>query len=112
MLKYNCTIEFESGAGRTGIWRVTRTFNGLRHLDNYTNYILRTKGWHMDECYVNSGYPFAKGETYYTIENGEVVTWKWEKASEILHDLNPNKGYFYDKRVAMDCAQRIVNNFS
>ena len=90
---------------------MSRTFNGMKHLDNFCDYILRTKGWHLDECYVNSGYPFDLGDTYYMVERGEVIEFRWDAASEKANDLNPNQMYFYSKRGATEYAQRNVNNF-
>ncbi|HIB77177.1 MAG TPA: hypothetical protein EYO58_06070 [Flavobacteriales bacterium] len=107
MAQYNCTLEFETGLGRTGLWTVTRTFNGVKHLDNFIDYILRTKGYHLDECYINSGYPFDEGEIYYTIENGEVVESCWDETSQEIHDANPNQMYFFTKHSAIVYAYSV-----
>ena len=50
------TILFEtkklSYNGRKSIWKVDREFNDNYHLDNFINYICRTKGYLLDEVYV------------------------------------------------------------
>lgn len=39
-------------------------------------------------------YPFAEGDTYYTLENGEWIESCWDDVSEEMHDANPNKEYY------------------
>jgi len=108
MAQYNCTLEFETTIG--GTWTVTRTFNGVRHLDNFIDYILRTKGYHLDECYINNGYPFDEGETYYVIEHGKVIESCWDDVSEEMNDEYPNRMYFYSKNRAIAYLDSVVEN--
>jgi hypothetical protein len=46
----NCTISFYTG-GRS--WWVTKTFKDRSHVDNFIAYIKRTKGYNLDELYIN-----------------------------------------------------------
>ena len=99
---YNATIVFETGLGGENHYRsYTGLFNGLRHLNNYIDVVLRERGWLLDELFINDGYP----DTYYTIEkamsdgeynllvsNGEnpqryeVVKSCWDDVSEEMYD--------------------------
>jgi len=44
------TISFYTG-GRS--WYVTREFKDRRHIDNFIAYIKRTKGYNLDELFIN-----------------------------------------------------------
>ena len=39
-------------------------------------------------------YPFAEGDTYYTLEGDEWIESCWDDVSEEIHDANPNKEYY------------------
>ena len=43
------TIQFYMSDGRK--WAVTRVFNDDKHVDNFIDYIMRTKGWNLDEVF-------------------------------------------------------------
>lgn len=45
-------------------------------------------------------YPFEEGDTYYTIEENQVVESCWDCVSEDMHDENPNRIYFSTKEEA------------
>jgi len=103
---YNATIVFETGTGGENHYRsYTKLFSGLRHLNNYIDVVMRERGWMLDELFINDGFPFKEGETYYTIEkamsdgeynllvsNGEnpqryeVVRSCWDDVSEEMYD--------------------------
>ena len=46
----NCTISFYTGRSA---WWVTKTFKDRSHVDNFIAYIKRTKGYNLDELYIN-----------------------------------------------------------
>jgi len=50
------TIYFETGNlslyGK-GTWKVTKKFADQRHLDNFIAYIMRTKGYLLDEVFIH-----------------------------------------------------------
>jgi hypothetical protein len=117
---YKVTLQFEtckpSYKGKS-LWTLTKEFNDLRHCDNFIAHMHRTKGYLLDECWYDSGFPFNEGDTYYTIEetmnhaeynllvsNGEnperyvVVKSCWDDISEELFDKN--KLYFVSKTQA------------
>ena len=113
----NATLQFETGKPAyrgKGLWTMTKDFNDLRHLDNFVNYICRTKGYLLDEVYHNSGYPFAEGDTYFTIENGEVIESVWDDVSEEMYDENKHNFYTWSRKQAERYAEmlndgRIIN---
>ena len=47
------TLQFETGKprynGGKGIWTMSREFKDMRHLDNFIDYICRTKNYLLDE---------------------------------------------------------------
>ncbi len=51
-----------------------------------------------------SPYPFEEGDTYFTIENGEVVESCWDEVSEEMHNDNPKRRYFI---AAIDAIEAI-----
>ena len=46
----NCTLSFYTGGHS---WWVTKTFKDRSHVDNFIAYIKRTKGYNLDELYIN-----------------------------------------------------------
>lgn len=44
------TISFYTGGHS---WYVTREFKDRRHIDNFIAYIKRTKGYNLDELFIN-----------------------------------------------------------
>ena len=124
----NATLQFETGKPAyrgKGLWTMTKDFNDLRHLDNFVNYICRTKGYFLDEVYHNSGYPFAEGDTYFTIEtmnpaeynllvsNGEnpdkyvVIESVWDDVSEEIYDENKHHFYTWSRKQAERYAEML-----
>lgn len=101
------TIQFETGQGRTGMWAMTKEFTDQRHLDNFCGYIRRTKGYLVDEVWHVSGFPFNEGDTYFTIENGEVVESVWDDVSEELYD--DRKFYTWNRKAAERYAEGLMN---
>jgi len=57
-----------------------------KYLDNIMGYIV---------------YPFKEGETYYTIEENEVVESCWDDISEIMYRRNPEKRLFKSETQAI-----------
>jgi len=97
---YNVTILFETGLGGNQQYRyITKWFNGMRHMSNYMNFMRRNHKWMVDEVFINEGYPFKEGETYYTIEDGRVVESCWDDVSEEMYDKRTH--YFDTARSAM-----------
>ena len=50
------TVQFYTGItarNPRGTWAVRKEFKDDRHLDNFINYIQRTKGWNLDEVWVD-----------------------------------------------------------
>ena len=50
------TVQFYTGItarNPRGTWAVRKTFKDNRHLDNFIDYIQRTKGWNLDEVWVD-----------------------------------------------------------
>ena len=45
-------------------------------------------------------YPFDEGDTYYTIEDGEIVESTWDFVSEEMYEENPKDFYFHTRRSA------------
>lgn len=54
-------------------------------------------------------YPFEEGDTYYTIEQGEVVESCWDDVSEETHDDNPNMRYFNTKEEAENDIKKMLD---
>lgn len=108
------TIQFETGSvsysNRKGLWTLTREFENLRHLDNFIDYICRTRGYYLDELYYQD-YPFREGDTYYTVEeNGdqyEVVKSCWDDVSEEIYDENPHGYMTWSFKKAKDYAEQL-----
>jgi hypothetical protein len=50
------SIYFETGsmnmANKKSLWWVYKEFNDDKHLDNFINYIIRTKGYLLDEVHI------------------------------------------------------------
>lgn len=118
---YKVTLQFDThkityGTNR-GQWVLTKEFNDLKHCNNFIDYICRTKGYSLDELWYESGYPFAEGDDYWTVEqvklNGEiplrscyeVVHSCWDEESENLFD--PNKIYFTTKKRAEEYMEWV-----
>ena len=98
---YQVTLQFETckpSYNGKGLWTLRKEFNDLRHCNNFIAQICRTKGYLLDECWYESGFPFNEGDTYYTIEDNEVVMSCWDDISEELFDKN--KLYFVSKTEA------------
>ena len=114
---FNVTLQFETGKvsyGKSGksLWTLTKDFNGMRHLDNFIDYIHRTKGYLLDECFYNSGYPFEEGDTYYTVEKNsdgtyEVVESTWDDVSEDIYDEDNRRYLTWSKKNAYKYATAI-----
>lgn len=124
------TLQFETGKPALrgkGLWTMTREFNDMRHLDNFIDYICRTKNYSLDEVWYDS-YPFNEGDTYYTIEetmnyaeynllvsNGEnperyvVVESCWDDVSEELFDENPNRYMTWSHEDADKYSEKLNN---
>jgi hypothetical protein len=68
-------------------------------MNNYINFMKREKGWMLDELFINEGYPFREGDTYYTIEGREIVRSCWDDISEEMYDKQAH--YFETRRTAM-----------
>jgi len=123
------TLQFETGKprynGGKGVWTMTREFKDMRHLDNFIDYICRTKNYLLDEVWYTS-YPFNEGDTYFTIEetmnyaeynllvsNGEnperyvVVESCWDDVSEELFDEKPNRYMTWSRKKANDYAEKL-----
>lgn len=51
------TLQFETGKPRfgrhKGLWTLTKEFKDEKHMDNFISYIIRTKGYMLDEVYIN-----------------------------------------------------------
>ena len=45
-------------------------------------------------------YPFDEGDTYYTIEDGQIVESTWDFVSEEIYEENPKDFYFHTRRSA------------
>ncbi len=49
------TLQFETGKprynGGKGLWTLTKEFKDEKHMDNFISYIIRTKGYMLDELY-------------------------------------------------------------
>jgi len=124
------TLQFETGKprynGGKGLWTMTREFNDMRHLDNFIDYICRTKNYLLDEVWYTGGYPFNEGDTYFTIEetmshaeynllvsNGEnperyvVVESCWDDVSEELFDEKPNRYMTWSRKKANEYAEKL-----
>ena len=56
-----------------------------------------------------SKYPFKEGDTYYTIELGEVVESCWDDVSEEIHDENPNMRYFKTREEAKKDIKKMLD---
>lgn len=54
-------------------------------------------------------YPFEEGDTYYTIELGEVVESCWDAVSEDIHDENPNMIYFETREDAENDIKKMLD---
>lgn len=54
-------------------------------------------------------YPFEEGDTYYTIEQGEVVESCWDDVSEETHDDNPNMRYFETREEAEKDIKKMLD---
>ena len=39
-------------------------------------------------------YPFKEGDTYYTVEDGQLIASCWDSVSEEMHDADPHTVYF------------------
>jgi len=97
----------------------------MRHLDNFIDYICRTKNYLLDEVWYTS-YPFNEGDTYFTIEeainhseykllvrNGEnpqrfmVVESCWDDVSEELFDKKPNRYMTWSRKKANEYAEKL-----
>ncbi len=54
----NATIQFETlkekSSGGKLLWTITKDFNDERHMNNFIDYICRTKGYNLDELYINN----------------------------------------------------------
>ncbi len=97
---YNATIVFETGTGGENHYRsYTKLFSGLRHLNNYVDVVMRERGWMLDELFINDGFPFKEGETYYTVEDSKIVRSCWDDVSEEMYDKRTH--YFDTARSAM-----------
>lgn len=84
---YNATIVFETGTGGENHYRsYTKLFSGARHLNNYIDSVIRKRGWYLDELFINDGYPFKEGDTYYTVEDSKIVKSCWDDVSEEMYD--------------------------
>lgn len=110
---YQVTLQFETGKkshkGKS-LWTLTKEFNDLRHCNNFIAQICRTKGYFLDELWYESGFPFNEGDTYYTIEDNEVVMSCWDSISEEL--FHKNKLYFVTKAEAQRFASIFCNQTS
>lgn len=124
------TLQFETGKPALrgkGLWTMTREFKDMRHLDNFIDYICRTKNYSLDEVWYDS-YPFNEGDTYYTIEetmnyaeynllvsNGEnperyvVVESCWDDVSEELFDEKPNRYMTWSRKDADKYSEKLNN---
>ena len=54
----NVTLQFETlkpryGGGKS-LWVLTKEFNDEKHMNNFIEYICRTKGYQLDEVYYNN----------------------------------------------------------
>lgn len=51
------TLQFETGKprynGGKGLWTLTKEFKDEKHMNNFISYIIRTKGYMLDELYYN-----------------------------------------------------------
>ena len=98
------TIQFETGKPHYGrgksIWTINKEFNGQRHMDNFINYITKSKGYFLDEVFIQEGFPFSEGDDYWTIEGNDVVWSCWDAESEKLYSKNTM--YFTRKKDADD----------
>ena len=65
------------------------------------------EGYTLDELFYESGYPFAEGGDYWTIEDDEVVWSCWDEQSEELFD--PNRIYFTSKKRAEEYLEWITS---
>ena len=45
-------------------------------------------------------YPFEEGDTYYTIEDLQIVESTWDYVSEEIYEENPKDFYFHTRRSA------------
>ena len=109
--KYIVVLQFNTnriayGSSR-GQWSVRKEFNDLRHCNNFISYIENKKGYTLDELFYESGYPFAEGDDYWTIEDDEVVWSCWDEQSEELFD--PNRIYFTSKKRAEEYLEWITS---
>ena len=107
---YKVTLQFDThkityGSSR-GQWVLTKEFNDLKHCNNFIDYICRTKGYSLDELWYESGYPFKKGDDYWTIEDDNKIVWScWDDQSEELFD--PNKIYFTSEKRAEEYKESM-----
>lgn len=109
------TLQFETGKprynGGKGVWTMTREFKDMRHLDNFIDYICRTKNYLLDEVWYTS-YPFNEGDTYYTVAKNskgtyEVVESTWDWVSEEIFDENPNRYMTWSRKKANDYVEKL-----
>ena len=102
-------IQFDTPNGYQ--WKLTKTFQDMRHLDNFIKYICRTKGYLLDEVWHLYGYPFNEGDTYFTLEKVndkmQVVESVWDDVSEELHNQNPSRFYASSRQDAQNFANGI-----
>ncbi len=77
-------------------WVVTREFNGLAHYENWSNH-MTSIGYVYDESFVSydSGAPFDEGDTYYTIEDGNVIESCWDDVSLTDFQMSPNEQQYF-----------------
>ena len=47
-------------------------------------------------------YPFDEGDTYYTIEDEQIIESTWDFVSEEMYDENPNQEYFTSHKSASE----------
>ena len=47
-------------------------------------------------------YPFDEGDTYYTIEDEQIIESTWDFVSEEMYDENPNQEYFISHKSASE----------
>ena len=57
--------------------------------------------YYFNEIRDKIAYPFKEGDTYYTIEDGEVIKSCWDDISEELYRSNPSKRLFEKESVAL-----------
>ena len=97
--------------GEDAIWRENIVdFQGLVYRDEVRDDANKYFEYYYNKIKEYIVYPFKEGDTYYTIENMEVIESCWDDVSEEMYRSNPDRRLFEKESVALMYATQIKND--